>query len=315
MELRHLRYFVALAEQRHFGRAAESLNIAQPPLSQQIRALEEELQVTLFDRSRRPIDLTPAGRTLLREARQVLSQVDRARSMTRRAASGQAGRLIVGITGSAALEFAPPVLAAFSERLPDVNLSLREMSSPAQLIGLEKGEIHIGFVRPPVIDEHLSIRLVHQEPFVVALPASHPLAQEAALQLAALNGTPLVIFDTEEAPGFRELIMHLCQSGGYSPGKIQEAHQMTTMLCLVASGLGMALVPRSARRLAYEDVVFKPLLDDSPLVELYAVWPRDKAEPLIEELLAAVDDVRLAPLIEGRAEDEAPHGAGRREPV
>ncbi|WP_342643794.1 LysR family transcriptional regulator [Rhodoligotrophos ferricapiens] len=305
MDLRHLRYFVVLAEQRHFGRAAEILNIAQPPLSQQIRALEEELQVTLFDRSRRPIELTPAGRTLLREARQVLSQFERAQSMTRRAASGHAGRLIVGITGSAALEFAPPVLAAFSERLPDVDLSLREMSSPAQLIGLEKGEIHIGFVRPPVIDDRLSIRLVHQEPFVVALHKLHPLAGKPALRLAELNGTPLVIFDTEEAPGFRELILHLCQSAGYSSLKIQEAYQMTTMLCLVASGLGMALVPRSARRLGYEDVVFKPLLDDSPLVELYAVWPREKREPLIEDLLAVIDDARLAPLITA--------GGGRRQ--
>ena len=138
MELRHLRYFVVLAEQRHFGRAAEILHMAQPPLSQQIKAMEEELQVTLFDRSVRPIELTPAGKTLLREARQILQQMSRAQAMTKRVGRGQEGSLVIGVTGSAAAEFLPPILEAFYERWPDVTLSLREMSSPAQLLALEK---------------------------------------------------------------------------------------------------------------------------------------------------------------------------------
>jgi DNA-binding transcriptional LysR family regulator len=298
MDLRHLRYFVVLAEQRHFGRAAEMLNIAQPPLSQQIKALEDELQVTLFDRSMRPIELTPAGKTLLREARQILQQVTRAQAMTKHAGRGQEGNLVIGVTGSAAAEFLPPILSAFLERWPMVNLSLREMSSPAQLEALEKGDIHIGFVRPPVIDDRLEIRLVNQEPFMVALPANHPKANAAAIALTDLGDSPIVIFDRDEAPGFRDLIMHLCQSGGYFPSRVQEAHQMLTMLTLVAACVGVALVPRSARRLALENVVFKPLLNDSPLIELYAVWPREKHLPLIDELLAVIDDSRVTAAIE-----------------
>jgi DNA-binding transcriptional LysR family regulator len=164
MDLRHLRYFVVLAEQRHFGRAAELLNMAQPPLSQQIKALEDELGVILIDRSTRPIDLTPAGKTLLREARQILHHVSRAQAATRRAGQGLEGELVLGVTGSAAMEFVPPLLAAFRERWPQVHLALREMSSPDQLSALARGDIHLGFVRPPVLDDRLSVRLVHQEP-------------------------------------------------------------------------------------------------------------------------------------------------------
>lgn len=292
MDLRQLRYFIALAEEGHFGRAADALNMAQPPLSQQIKAIEAELGVTLIDRSRRPIELTPAGRTLMREAQQVLAQMARAEAMTRLAAKGEDGRLSIGVTGTAALEFAVPVIAEFSRLRPNVSLSLKELSSPMQLEALEKGEIHIGFVRPPVTDERISIRLVHQDSFLVALPPDHALAEQPAVRLADLNGTPLVIFDRLEAPGFRDLILHVCRSGGYVPVAIQDAPQMTTMLCLVGAGAGMALVPASARRLAIEGVVFKPLLDYSPPIELYAAWlPNDKAI-FVDELLGIVDKMQ-----------------------
>ncbi|ACL58050.1 LysR family transcriptional regulator [Methylobacterium nodulans] len=294
MDLRHLRYFVVLAEQRHFGRAAELLNMAQPPLSQQIKALEDELEVTLFDRSTRPIELTAAGRTLLREARQILHHVSRAQAATRRAGQGQDGHLVIGVTGSAAMEFLPPVLLAFRARWPDIRLSLREMSSPEQIAALERGEIHIGFVRPPVLDDRLNVRLVHQDPFVVALPGDHPQAGVEGVRLADLNGTALIIFDPAEAPGFRDLIIHVCRTAGYVPETLESAPQMTTMLALVSAGLGFALVPRSARRLALERVVFRPLLDPCAAVELYAVWSRDKAVRLAEELVSVIDEARYA---------------------
>jgi DNA-binding transcriptional LysR family regulator len=295
MDLRQLRYFVALAEEGHFGRAADSLNIAQPPLSQQIKALESDLRVTLFDRSHRPIQLTLAGHTLLREARLILAQMERAEAATKLAAKGEGGRLSIGITGTAVLEFAVPVLSAFSKRRPNVSISLREMSSPAQLEALEKGEIHIGFVRPPVTDDRFSITLVHQEPFLVALPSTHPKADAPAVRLADLNGTALVIFDRAEAPGFRDLILHVCRSAGYVPTAIQDAPQMSTILCLVGSGFGMALVPRSTTRLALEGVVFKPLIDDSPPIELYAAWLHNTEAHLVDDLISCIkDSVKIA---------------------
>lgn len=294
MDIRLLRYFVTVAEQRHFGRAADILNMAQPPLSQQIRLLEDELAVKLFDRSSRPIELTAAGRTLLREARQILSQIKRAEALTRRAGRSEAGTFRIGITGSAALEFAAPVISIFTERFPEVQLSLLEMSSPAQMAALERGGIQIGFVRPPVISDEISSRMVHQEPFLVALPERHPLAHTTDLRLRDLAGTPLVVFDSIEAPGFRELILHVCHTLGYTPTVMQDGQQMTTMLCLVASGLGVALVPQSARRLALDGIVFRPVLEEAPLVELYAIWLRSRHDRLVHEMLAAIDDLRSA---------------------
>lgn len=293
-DLKHLRYFVVLAEQRHFGKAAELLHIAQPPLSQQIRSLEDALGVELFDRSIRPIGLTAAGRTLLREARQILSQVERAQSVTRRAGTAEGGQLRIGLTGTATLEFAAPVINLFKERFPHVQLSLREMSSPQQQIAVEKGEIHIGFVRPPVLDESLAVNLVDQEPFVIALPQSHPLAAADGLRLKDLQDTPLVVFDADDAPGFRDLIFHFCATADYRPSVIQEGHQVSTMLCLVASGAGFALVPQSSRRIQIEGLVFKPVLDESPQVELYTICRRDQQAPFVGDFLKAIEDQRTA---------------------
>ncbi|MBJ3777095.1 LysR family transcriptional regulator [Acuticoccus mangrovi] len=290
MDLRQLRYFVTLAEQRHFGRASELLNIAQPPLSQQMKALEADLGVELFDRSTRPIGLTPAGQTLLREARLILSQVARAEATTRRAGVGDGGRLVIGVTGTAALEFAAPALRAFGRRRPNVQLALREMSSPAQLVALAAGDIHLGFLRPPVPDDQFAIKLVHTDPFVVALPADHPRARQDAIRLAELNGAPLVIFESKEAPAFRDLILHVCRSAGFVPSMIQDAQQIMTMLCLVGSGMGIALVPRSARRLQIEGVVFRPLIDTSPDVELYAAWVPNDGASLAQDLLDLIDE-------------------------
>lgn len=292
MNFRQLRYFVALAEELHFGRAAAILNIAQPPLSQQIKALEAELDVSLFDRSTRPIGLTPGGMALLRESRAILSQVSRAETIARREGGKGVGRIVIGITGTAALDFAAPVLRVLSQRRPNVQVSLREMSSPAQLEALDKGEIHIGFVRPPVADERISIRLVYKEPFYVALPADHSKARDSKVRLAELSGTPLVIFDRDEAPGFRDLMLHVCRSAGYMPTITQDAPQMTTMLCLVAAGLGCALVPASARRMSIEGVCFRPLLDDSPAIELYAAWLPEKRAPFVDDLLQAVAEAQ-----------------------
>ncbi|MBK4992454.1 LysR family transcriptional regulator [Pseudomonas sp. S37] len=293
-DLKHLRYFVVLAEQRHFGRAAEILHMAQPPLSQQIKALESSLGVELFDRSVRPIGLTAAGRALFREARQILAQVERAETITRRAGTVEHGQLRISLTGTATLEFAAPVISLFKERFPHVHLSLQEMSSPQQQQAVEKGEVHIGFVRPPVIQDNLEVALVHQEPFIVALPSHHPLAGADGVRLQALGETPLVVFDSEDAPGFRDLISHLCATAGYRPSSIQEGHQVSTMLCLVASNAGFALVPQSARRIRIEGVTFQTLLDESPFIELYAISSRGKKGPFVGDFLQAVDDCRAS---------------------
>lgn len=289
MDLRQIRYFVVLAEQLHFGRAAELLNMAQPPLSQQIKNLEAELGVTLIDRSSRPIALTLPGQTLLKEGRQLLAQFDRVESATKQARDGKSGRLIVGLTGTAALDFASPLLKAFGSRHPEVLVSLHEMNSPSQLLALENGSIHIAFVRPPVLDERFYIRLVHTETFIVALPCDHELAGREAIRLRDIQDLPLVIFEREEAPGFRDLILHVCRAAGYTPSFFQDASHMSTMLCSVGGGLGVALVPRSASRMAIPGVSFLEVLDECPKVELYAAWPKATPSPHVAELLARLD--------------------------
>jgi DNA-binding transcriptional LysR family regulator len=291
MKLAHLRAFVMLAEERHFGRAAERLAMAQPPFSQQIKTLEEELEVTLVSRARRPIELTSAGRAFLHEARRILHQVEAARATARRVGAGYEGRLAIGVVGSAAVEFLPDILRRFRERWPAVTLSVREMPSPLQLEALVNGGLDLGFVRPPVVDPTLTVRVIAQEPFVIALPIEHAAAHRPALRLADLSGTPLVIFGEEEAPGFHGQIMHLCQRAGYAPSLVQEASQMTTMIALVAAGLGAAVVPRAARRLAIEGVCYRPIIDESPLADLCAVWRRDHANRGIAEMITLIDEL------------------------
>ena len=290
MRLDQLSYFVTLATERHFGRAAERLNISQPRLTMQIKALEGELAVELFDRSSRPIALSPAGQTLYDEARQILLQVERAKLATRNTALGHHRRLIIGATGTAVLEYLPRILRTFRTRLPEIQLSLRELAPQDQLAALIRDEIHIGFVRPPVVDHRLEARLVHQEPFVAALPSDHPAADCRCVSLSTLSDLPLVIWGAQLSPSFRDQIMHLCQSAGCATKIIQEAYQVTTMLALVAAGFGFSLVPRSAQRMQMEGIEFRPLVDDAPLVDLFAVWRPQNTSPELDTLIEVIGD-------------------------
>ncbi|TAM60176.1 LysR family transcriptional regulator [bacterium] len=289
MELRHLRYFVAVAEERHFGRAAERLNMAQPPLSQQIRKLEHELGAALFRRDRRPIDLTEAGKVFLEEARLTLAQADRAMESARRATRGLIGRITVGTVASATYDVLQRVLHAYRERFPDVRLTVRELSSPEQLIALEQRQIHIGFLRPPVTGEKLRVAIVAREPFVIALPADHRLARKKRVSLRALERESLVLFPRREAPGFRDQIIDICRASGFEPSLVQEANQTDTMISLVAAGLGVTLMPASIQRLNLAGVVYRPIAEQTPPAELYAAWRTDEASTA---LLALTEVIR-----------------------
>jgi len=291
IDTRRLRYFVALADARHFGRAAEALNIAQPALTQQIRLLERDLDATLFSRTSRPITLTAAGAVLLREARVVLDQLDRAAWATRRAAKGAGASISIGATGYAACGVVPRFLSKLVTTMPDVTLSMRELSSPAQIAALDKGEIDIGFVRPPIVHELLSTVRVHREAFVAALPSAHPASKAASVRLRDLADLPIVIFEEGEAPGFRSLILHGCVEAGYSPRVVQEAQQVVTMMALVAASAGFAIVPASARCLAIPGVSFVEIADPFPTADIYAVWRRTEVGPTLTAFLRHMNAV------------------------
>ncbi len=245
MELRHLRYFVTLAEELHFGRAAERLFIAQPPLSQQIQQLERELGVALFQRTSRRVQITPAGEAFLPEARLVLAGLETAAQAARRAARGDTGWLGIGFAASATYDLLPAVLHDFREAFPDVDLSLAELNAAEQLAALRERVIHVGLARPPVEDAEVVVNAVLREPFLVALPESHPRAGETELPLADLAKEAFVSFPERPTPSYAETVRRACEEAGFTPQVAQEVREMQTAISLVAAGLGIALLPAS----------------------------------------------------------------------
>ncbi len=294
MELRHLRYFVAVAEELHFGRAAARLHMAQPPLSQQIRALEEEIGARLFARSSRSVRLTPAGAAFLPEARGVLERVEAAARLARRVERGEAGELMVGYMNPVMDACLCRALVVFRRERPDVDLRLRELSTPAQLDELRAGRLDIAFIRfvRNVRDlRGLSTRLVAREPYVLALPEGHPLAAREVAPLAEAARLPLILFPRANLPAlYDDIVMALRRAAGSEGPDGPELHiaQEVTgkhaALALVAAGLGASLVPASAADWTRRGVVLRPLSPGLPAVEMAAAWRADGLSAAAGEL-------------------------------
>jgi DNA-binding transcriptional LysR family regulator len=276
IELRHLRYFVAVAEELHFRRAAERLHMSQPPLSQQIRALEGELGVSLLRRNRRGVELTPAGQELLQEARDVLAGVDRAVRAAQRVDRGDVGILTVGFVGSAIYGRVPDLLRAFRDAHPDVEMQLRELTSNAQIAELRARRIDVGFLRPPIDAEGITVEVIQREPVVVALPADHPLAADDVGEIAIrqLRDESFVTLPRSEAPGLSDATLRTLARAGASPRVVQTVSELQTAVGLVSAGIGVALVPASLSALSRPNVVYRPLAGRPPQVDL-AVTHRD----------------------------------------
>jgi DNA-binding transcriptional LysR family regulator len=266
MELRHLRYFIAVAEEGHVTRAAERLGMQQPPLSQQIRALEQELGVQLFRRMPRGVELTDAGRALLEDARAILAQVEHARATTRRTARGEQGRIAVGFTSSAPLHpFVPRVIRSFRELYPFVSMQLEESGTSELVDALRADRVDAAFIRSPVADAAgLIVQPLLEEEMLVALPAGHALApdgdgDQAPLPLAALAAETFILYRRPLGPGLYDTIIAACHGAGFSPRVGQEAPRILSTLNLVAVGLGVSIVPNSLRRLRMDGVVYRRL--------------------------------------------------------
>jgi DNA-binding transcriptional LysR family regulator len=271
VELRQLRYFVAVAEELHFRRAAERLHISQPPLSQQIRALEEELGFALLVRTRRRVELTPAGAAFLRDARALLTELDAAVATARRIDAGQTGRLRITFVGSALLSIVPGTVERFRRSRPGVELELHERATVDQLRAVRAGVADVGLVRPPIEDDgELRTATVLRERTVAALPAGHPLAAARRLALRRLAAEPLVLFPRDQAPGFHDLLVDSLAGAGGVPRVIQYAPEMLTIIGLVAAGTGVSLVPESVQRLALDGVTYRPVAG-APRSELVAI--------------------------------------------
>ncbi len=271
MEFRQLRYFIAVAEELHFRRAAERLHMSQPPLSQQIRALEDELGFALLTRTRRLVQLTAAGDAFLRDARAILGELDGAVATARRIDAGQTGRLRIGFVGSALLSIVPGTVERFRAERPGVAIELRERSTVDQLRAVSAGVVDVGLVRPPIEDDgELRAETVLRERTVAALPAGHELAALSRVSLRRLAAEPLVLFPRDQAPGYHDLLIGALADAGAGPRVIQYAPEMLTIIGLVAAGTGVSLVPASVGRLALDGVAYRPV-SGAPRSELVAI--------------------------------------------
>ncbi|MBW4505260.1 MAG: LysR family transcriptional regulator [Scytonematopsis contorta HA4267-MV1] len=293
MELRHLRYFIAVAEELHFGRAAERLHMAQQPLSQQIRQLEAEIDVQLFHRTKRRVELTEAGKAFLQEARQVLQKANQAVEVAQRVAQGEMGHLAVGFSGFATYSILPKILRIFRERFPRVELELEEMTTNAQLLALQNRQIHLGLMIPPIHDTSLSVEVILQEPFVAVLPEFHPLAQYPELNLSALADESFILVSRNLEAGYYDLCISLFQQAGFSPKVVQKANQKQTILGLVSAGMGVSLAPASIRNIHRAGVVYTNLNPSVAKVELAAVWLQDEfvSRPILQTFAEVIREI------------------------
>ena len=287
MELRHLRYLVAVADELHFGRAAIRLNISQPPLSLQIRQLEDELGLRLFQRNKRQVQLTEAGKRMVTEAQQVLSRVDHFVRAAARASEGELGHLSVG-TPAGINDVLLDTLRVFAKRFPAVHIELQHISTGAQIERLREGRIRVGFLSLPV-DDHgtLVLERIRTEAFGLALPKRHPLTRYQRVPLAALAEHRFILFPRRVNPGFHDVITALCRSAGVSLNTWHEVDNIVAALNLVRAGLGVAFCPASMQRL-YTEVVFRPLRDSVLHAEYAVAYRRDAESPVLDSFLRVV---------------------------
>ncbi len=288
MELRQLRYFVAVAEELHFGRAARRLAISQPPLSFNIARLEESLGYTLLRRSTREVQLTAAGQVFYREACRILSLADQAKTLGSRAAAGEAGSLRIGFVGAALLTPLAALLRQFDLDRPGLLVTVHELNSFEQIHALQREQIDFGILHPRSVPDGLHTQVLYREPFVCALPADHPLAAQKQIQLLALKDEPFVLFPRHFSPEYHDRIIALCMEAGFTPHIRYEVRANATVASLVAAGFGVAIVPQSVRRVAIDGLQFRPLAKNQAHSELIGAWRNGDDASMIAPLLAAL---------------------------
>lgn len=272
MELRHLRYFLTVAKHLNFTRAAEELHMAQPPLSRQIRELEEEIGLSLFERRARRVYLSPAGEVFADRARKILAATDAAVIDSQRAARGEIGHIAVGFFEHIAYTLLPPLLREYKSRHPPVAVELRWFTSAEQLAALDRGDIDISFVRQ--VPEHTGYqkKLVMQEPFYVAIAADHPLAKQKSISIKDCEGLRVINYKRNVAPDYHDTINDLCALAGFSPSPEYEMGQIYASLGLVSCGFGVTIVPASVQGTQLNNVAYRPLSERHVSSELYLVW-------------------------------------------
>jgi len=275
IELRHLRYFIAVAEELHFGHAAARLNISQPPLSQQIQILEQQIGARLFARTNRSVSLTEAGRQFLADSRQILSQVDDAAARAARLHHGETGELRIGFTSSAPfIKAVSDTLSTFRRRYPDVHIQTRETNTREQIVPLNEGALDLGLMRNTHLPDTLVWERVLREPLLAMVPRDHPLASQPRVSLRELAREPFVFFDPHVGTGLYDDILGLMRRYDLTPAITQEVGEAMTIIGLVAAGLGVSILPASFRRVQLLEMCWLPIEEQDAVSEMWLVWSK-----------------------------------------
>jgi DNA-binding transcriptional LysR family regulator len=285
MELRQLNYFVTLAEVLHFGRAAEALHLSQPALSKQIQALEDSLEVQLFERTKHWVKLTIAGQKFLETAHRILHDVEEGILITQQVAHGKMGRLRIGFTEASLFRFAPDIVRTYRERHPQVELVLSSGGTETQVEALRTHQLDVGFVYLPIREPSLLIHPLLEERYVAALPAAHRLARQSQISLPDLANEPLIFYPRSLAPVLYANFIKCCEAAGFLPHIVQEAEFAQTRLGLAAAGLGITVVLSTMQSLSLRGVVYKPLSKDFPTLNLALAWRQDESSPVVQEFV------------------------------
>ena len=287
MELRHLRYFAAVAETCHFGQAADQLHVAQPALSYAIRQLEDELNVTLFNRTTRQVSLTPAGEFLKLEVARILAGVDDAERGVRRIAAGRSGLLRVGLTGTAAFSHLPRLARMLRQELPGVAMEIQaDVLTPMQCEQLRSGALDVGVLRPPAVGDDIELRIIDVEPLVLAVAADHRLAAEPVVSLTDLRSESFVAYASRDS-AVNDAVLRSCKRAGFVPHREHSAPGTAVLLALVAAGFGVAVLPASVRALPLQGVVFRDLTDGGS-IELALAWRRGGDNPVVDAVVTVL---------------------------
>ena len=288
MEFRHLRYFLALADELHFGRAAQRLAITQPPLSLNIQQLEASVGARLFDRDSKGVRLTAAGVAFQEAARALLARADEARQLAREIEAGAVGRLRVGFVGSVLFRGLPQWLARFQAEHPRIEVRLSELNSQEQVDALVRDELDLGFVHTPQVPPELQVQLLHEDAFLCCLPADHALARRRKVALADLRDEPFVMFSRRASPDYFARIMAMCGSLGFQPRVRHEVRHWLSVVSVVAQGMGVAVVPAPLQRSRMAGAVFRPLADATLPSPVYCAWKAALDQPARSRFLAMV---------------------------
>lgn len=288
MELRQLQYFLVVAEELNFSRAAARLQMSQPPLSRQILQLEQEIGIELFRRTKRRVELTDAGKVFLAETRQILSQVEQSVQLAQRANRGEIGRLIVGFEGSSTYDVIPMSLKVYRERFPEVDLIVYAMTTEEQIQALLENRISIGFVVSPLNDKKLTIEIILREALILAICESHSLVRRNEVRVKELEGESFIMFQRNRGCGLYDQVIAVCQRAGFSPRVIQEADEMQVILGFVAAGLGITLLSASVQQFQRPGVVYRTLRPSTPKVNLALAWRRDDPSAVLQAFIEVV---------------------------